>query len=182
MSETRSLWEEGREPGRQVVVLGVAVTLTVVALDLVLVGQISLFFDLCFVALCLALALSVRPGDFFTVGVLPPLMMTGVFVLVGALRTGGDRGRRRLRRPVGGQWAGWPQRSAARRLRPVPGDARAEAAGHPALIVSPRSAPGRPRRGASRRAPPPTSRPPWSARRSPHRPRSRCRRRGPAPP
>lgn len=85
MSETRSLWEEGREPGRQVVVLGLAVTLTVVALDLVLVGQISLFFDLCFVALCLALALSVRPGDFFTVGVLPPLMMTGVFVLVGAL-------------------------------------------------------------------------------------------------
>lgn len=94
MSDTPSLWEEGREPGRQVVALGLALVLTVVALDLVLVGQLSLFFDLCFVALCLALALVVRPGDFFTVGVLPPLMMIGAFTLVGVVSPGaiGDPG------------------------------------------------------------------------------------------
>jgi hypothetical protein len=80
-----SIWTHGREPGRQVVVLGVAVALTVVVLDLLLVGEVSLFFDLWFVLLCLALAVWVRPDGFFTVGVLPPLMMAGVFALVGAV-------------------------------------------------------------------------------------------------
>jgi hypothetical protein len=83
VTHARTLWEEGREPGRQVVALGVALTLTVVVVDLELVGRVSLFFDLCFVALCVALALAVRPKDFFTVGVLPPLIMVGVFALLG---------------------------------------------------------------------------------------------------
>ena len=78
----RTLWEEGREPGRQVVVLGVAVSLSAVALDLALGGDLGLFFELCFVALCLGLALAVRPADFFTVGVLPPLLMVGVLLLL----------------------------------------------------------------------------------------------------
>lgn len=81
MSET-TWWEEGREPGRQAVALGVALTLTVVAVDLALVGRLSLFFDLGFVAVCVGLALVVRPGDFFAVGVLPPLLMSSVFALV----------------------------------------------------------------------------------------------------
>lgn len=86
VTEARTLWEEGREPGRQVVALGVAVALTVVVVDVALAGRVSLFFDLCFVALCVALALAVRPTDFFTVGVLPPLIMIGVFVLLGMAR------------------------------------------------------------------------------------------------
>ena len=86
MTHARTLWEEGREPGRQVVVLGVALALTVVAIDLLLVGRVSLFFDLCFVALCVGLALAVRPNDFFVVGVLPPLIMLGVFTLLGLTR------------------------------------------------------------------------------------------------
>lgn len=77
-----TVWESGREPGRDVAVLGVAVTLSAVAIDVLLSGRLSLFFDLCFVALCLFLALRVRPKDFFTVGVLPPLMMVGVFWLL----------------------------------------------------------------------------------------------------
>lgn len=76
-----SLWQDGREPGRQVVVLGVALALTAAALDLLLTHRLSLFFDLCFVAVCVLLALRVRPGDFFTVGVAPPLMMLGLIVL-----------------------------------------------------------------------------------------------------
>ena len=61
VSQTRTLWEEGHEPGRQVVALGLAVALTVVVVDLLLVGRLSLFFDLCFVVLCLGLALR-RPA------------------------------------------------------------------------------------------------------------------------
>ena len=88
MSHTRTLWEEGREPGRQVVALGLAVALTAVALDVALGGRVSLFFDLTFITLCLALALAVRPTDFFVVGVLPPLLMVAVFVVVGATSPG----------------------------------------------------------------------------------------------
>ena len=65
------------------VALGLALTLTVVVLDLSIGGRIGLFFDLAFVAVCLTVALLVRPQDFFTVGVLPPLIMLTVFVLVG---------------------------------------------------------------------------------------------------
>ncbi|MGH3362758.1 MAG: DUF6542 domain-containing protein [Nocardioides sp.] len=86
MTEARTLWEEGREPGRQVVALGAAVALTVTVLDVAMAGRVSLFFDLCFVALCVALALTVRPTDFFTVGVLPPMIMVGVFALLGLAR------------------------------------------------------------------------------------------------
>lgn len=86
VTHARTVWEEGHEPGRQVVALGVALALTTVVLDVALVGRVSLFFDLCFVVLCIALALKVRPTDFFTVGVLPPLIMVGVFALLAATR------------------------------------------------------------------------------------------------
>ena len=84
MGETRTLWEEGRQPGYQVVALGLAVALSAVALDVTVSGRVGLLFDVGFVLLCVALALAVRPRDFFTVGVLPPLVMVAVFVLVGA--------------------------------------------------------------------------------------------------
>jgi hypothetical protein len=82
----RTLWEEGHEPGRQVAVLGVAVTLTVALLDLLVFGRLTVLFDLCFALLCVALALLVRPRDFFTVGVLPPLLMVGVFAFIGVVK------------------------------------------------------------------------------------------------
>ena len=65
------------------VALGLALTLTVVALDVGIGGRVGLVFDLAFVAVCVVVALLVRPEDFFTVGVLPPLIMLAVFVLVG---------------------------------------------------------------------------------------------------
>lgn len=83
MSHARTVWEEGREPGRQVVALGAAVVLTAAAFDVVATGGVGLLFDLVFVPLCVWLALDVRPEDFFTVGVLPPLLMVGAFVLLG---------------------------------------------------------------------------------------------------
>ena len=75
------MWEEGRETGRRVVALGVALALTALVLDVALSGEAGLLFDVCFVALSVAVALAVRPSDFFVAGVLPPLVMAGTFLL-----------------------------------------------------------------------------------------------------
>lgn len=82
MSRVDPFWEPGAETGRQVVVLGVAATLTAVAIDTLLAGRLTLFFDLSFMALCLALAALVRRRDFFAVALLPPLLMVAVFTFV----------------------------------------------------------------------------------------------------
>lgn len=75
------LWE-GRTRGSEVCALATALTLTVATLEITLAGQLGLFFDLCFVVICLVAALMVRPRDYFTVGVLPPLLMLATMVLV----------------------------------------------------------------------------------------------------
>ena len=79
--ETRPRWE-GNTRGSEVAALASAVVLTVAAAEVLMVGHLRLFFDLCFVVVCLGAALMVRPRDFFTVGVLPPLLMFGTMVLV----------------------------------------------------------------------------------------------------
>ena len=79
MTRADTWWQAGREPGRQVVSLGVALTLTAVALDVLLVGTLTIFFDLCFMALCLGLAALVRRQDFYLVALLPPVLMVVVF-------------------------------------------------------------------------------------------------------
>ena len=86
MTPTRTLWEEGRESGREVVALGFALALTVLIVDVATSVRVGVLFDLCFVALCIALALAVRPDDFFVVGVLPPLLMGGLFVMLAFTR------------------------------------------------------------------------------------------------
>ena len=83
-----SSWHPGHEPGRQVVALGVAIALSAALLDLVVNGAITWLFDVVFVLTCAALAVLVRHRDLFTVGVLPPLLMLGVFVLVALADTG----------------------------------------------------------------------------------------------
>lgn len=82
VSRSAPFWDPGSESGRQVVALGVAGTLTAVSIDIALAGRLTQFFDLCFVALCLALAALVRRRDFFAVALLPPLLMIGVFTFV----------------------------------------------------------------------------------------------------
>jgi hypothetical protein len=73
---------DGRARGSEVVALTSALTLTAATGEIALGGHLRLFFDVCFVAICVAAALMVRPRDFFTVGVLPPLLMLGTMVLV----------------------------------------------------------------------------------------------------
>jgi hypothetical protein len=71
----RTLWEEGHHPGRRVVCVAALVLAVAVGIDLLLGDELGSFFDLCFVLVCTAAALAVRPRDFFTVGVLPPLLL-----------------------------------------------------------------------------------------------------------
>lgn len=84
-SAPQTLWEEGRRPGRQVAALAGAAVLLVAAVNLVLTDRLSLFFDLCFVVVCLAAGLAVHPRDFFLVGVLPPLLMLLAVTAVAAV-------------------------------------------------------------------------------------------------
>lgn len=88
MSNGRTLWEQGRKPGRQVATLSALTALLVVLVDLLLSDELSLFFDLAFVAVCVAAALTVRPRDFFMVGVLPPLLMFGTVLALALVSRG----------------------------------------------------------------------------------------------
>ncbi len=82
VADNRTLWEEGRVPGRLVGTCAAAAALIVVLLNLVSAGHIGLFFDVSFVLICLASALAVRPAEFFIVGVLPPLLLAGTVALL----------------------------------------------------------------------------------------------------
>jgi hypothetical protein len=75
-------WWQGHTPGGEVAALATALVLTAAAAETTFVGRLALFFDLCFVLVCLGAALLVRPRDFFTVGVLPPLLMAGTMLIV----------------------------------------------------------------------------------------------------
>lgn len=81
-----TIWDEGRSAGHDLVALGAAATLTLVAGDVALTGEVGWLLDLGFVPLCIALALAVRPGDFLEVGVLPPLLLVGAFTVLAVSR------------------------------------------------------------------------------------------------
>ncbi|HEU4512569.1 MAG TPA: DUF6542 domain-containing protein [Nocardioidaceae bacterium] len=84
----RTLWDEGRQPGRLVVALSTLAAAALAWLNIGLAGRLSLFFDLSFVVLCLVAALAVRPRDFFVVGVMPPLLMLGVVSMLAVVARG----------------------------------------------------------------------------------------------
>lgn len=78
----KTLWEEGRHPGRLVVNAAAAVVLVVVLAHLVLTDELTWVFDVAFVLVCFSAALAVRPRDFFVIGVMPPLLMAGTMLLL----------------------------------------------------------------------------------------------------
>lgn len=88
MSSRRTLWEEGRQPGRLVTHTAAVLALLVVVLDLALTDDITWVFDVAFVLVCLASALAVRPRDFFMVGVFPPLLMAAAIVILAVVARG----------------------------------------------------------------------------------------------
>ena len=75
-------------PGTVVVVsagcLGGAATI-----QLALTDRLGVFFGICFVLTTLTAALLVRPDGYFTVGVLPPLLMLGIIAAVGIVEPTG---------------------------------------------------------------------------------------------
>lgn len=85
MTAAPTIWDEGTEPARRVVLLGVALILTAAALDLIIKRDLAWIFDLGFVVLAPALALRVHPRDFFPISLAPPLLMLGLFVLIAAM-------------------------------------------------------------------------------------------------
>jgi hypothetical protein len=78
----RTLWEEGRTPGRLVADAAGVLVLLVVLVDLLAFRGLTLLFDVAFVLVCVAAALAVRPKDFFVIGVLPPLLMLGTVAVL----------------------------------------------------------------------------------------------------
>ncbi|WP_122816606.1 DUF6542 domain-containing protein [Nocardioides pantholopis] len=160
MSQGRTLWEQGHEPGRGVVALALALGLSAAVLDVWLGGDLGWLFDLAFVAASIAAALLVRVSDFFTVGVLPPLVMVTVFVLLAATTPGA------IAHPQDGAVQAVVSGLSHHSLALLVGYAlclgclairhRVLVQGRP--LITPRSAPGRPRPDAAPPGSPPTSR------------------------
>ena len=78
----KTLWEEGRHPGRLVAPAAGLVLFVVASLDALLFHGVTIATDVVFVLLCVGAALAVRPSDFFVVGVCPPLLMLGAFAVL----------------------------------------------------------------------------------------------------
>jgi hypothetical protein len=78
----RTLWEEGRHPGRLVVAAATVALVAAVAGSLLVGTRIGLLFDLAFVVVCVGAALAVRPRDFFSVGVMPPLLLAATVTVL----------------------------------------------------------------------------------------------------
>lgn len=81
----RTLWEEGHHPGHLLVRVAVLMLAVAVALDLLVGNRLGIIYDVVFVLVCVAAALWVRPRDFFTVGVLPPLLLAATVVTLAVL-------------------------------------------------------------------------------------------------
>lgn len=81
-------WLHGTEPGRQVVALGFALVLSAVAVDYLLGGELSLFFDLCFITVCLYLAVRVELASLHLGAILPPVLLLAVLALLGLVAPG----------------------------------------------------------------------------------------------
>lgn len=82
------MWEEGRWSPRRVTRFAISACVLLIVVDLVVSAELGLIFDTGFVVLCAAIALAIRPDEFFYVGILPPILLLGLFVVLGVV----DRG------------------------------------------------------------------------------------------
>jgi len=65
---------------------GLAGTLALALIDLLLGGQLSMFFDLGFITLCLGLGVLPRRDASYAAAFVPPLVLIVTFALLGAAR------------------------------------------------------------------------------------------------
>lgn len=91
-----------RETGPSAVSLGVALALTWLVVDLLASPGAGAVLATGLVLTCLWLATTVAPGHFFTVGVLPPLLLVGVLLATAGLRPEALDGASVVARTVGG--------------------------------------------------------------------------------
>ena len=82
VSQAPAPWIHATEPARPLVALGFALVLTAVAIDRLLSGRLTFFFDLCFVAICLLIALRAADEALYAAAVLPPALMFTTCVLL----------------------------------------------------------------------------------------------------
>lgn len=82
------MWEEGRWSGTRVTRFSIFASALLALCDVVVSGGLGTGFDIGFVVLCVTIALAIRPDEFFTVGVLPPLLLLGLCSVLGVV----DRG------------------------------------------------------------------------------------------
>lgn len=75
-----TLWEEGRWSGSRVTRFSVFACSLLVAANIAISGELDRIFDVGFVTLCIAMALAIRPTEFFDVGILPPILILGFCV------------------------------------------------------------------------------------------------------
>jgi Domain of unknown function (DUF6542) len=75
-------------PGRGVILLSIVACAVCALADCALTGTLTMFFDLCFVTICLVGAMAIQRTDLFTAGVLAPLVF-GAVVFVVAVGVGG---------------------------------------------------------------------------------------------
>jgi hypothetical protein len=76
------VWEEGRHPGHLVARAAVVVILVAAALSVLVGNHLGTPFDLVFVLVCAGSAMWVAPRDFFVVGVMPPLLLSGTVLVL----------------------------------------------------------------------------------------------------
>jgi hypothetical protein len=77
--------EYGTAPGlsgRGVIVASLLASVLCAAADCAMTGTLTMFFDLCFITVCLVGAMGVRREDLFTTSVLAPLALAAVVFLV----------------------------------------------------------------------------------------------------
>lgn len=72
--------------GSRVVRLVTLVCVLAVVADIGLTDRLGLIFDTAFVLTSVLAAFAVRPGDFFAVGVLPPLLLAGLCAVLAVVR------------------------------------------------------------------------------------------------
>ncbi len=70
------------------ILIAALATLCVVLLNLLLVGRLSFFFDLCFVVICLGAGLLARQGEGWNVGLTPPMLLLMVVIFLSVLAPG----------------------------------------------------------------------------------------------
>lgn len=82
------MWEEGRWSGSRVTRFSIFACVLLVVTNATVAGRLDHVFDIGFVVLCVAAALAIRPSEFFTVGILPPILILGVCVVLSAVHRG----------------------------------------------------------------------------------------------